>query len=91
MTIDDLRALVIDRLKAGTDPNEIIGEIEGAVEEAIQAWASENGWSLWGDECWRIDTACSICGSPYPGICGHEKDPNQVVLQGIDAVKRNRG
>jgi len=87
MTIDDLHAFVTNRLKAGDNPNDIACGIEDTVEKAIQEWADESGWSLWGTGEWRIDTACSICGG-LPGICGHEKDPKQIVLEGIEAVKR---
>jgi hypothetical protein len=91
-SIDELRDFVRQRLSETSDPNKINYEIDETVKEMIQAWAKENGWSLWGTGDWYIDTAsaCSICGSCLPGGCGHDKDPKQVVLRGIEAVKRSR-
>jgi len=68
-----LRRLVVKLLNDGTDPNDIFK----AIEETI---GQHGEWAKWGDGRWRRDTVCSICGSDYPGICGHQDNPEQRVV-----------
>lgn len=82
----EIRAIIEEYAKRGADPNSIQEEVAEALEEVFLPL----GWNLWGDDSWRIASACSICGSPVPGICGHEKDPSQIVLRGIEAKERYR-
>ena len=71
--MDLLRLAVNLTLEDGADPNDILKKVEGTIE-------ANGKWAKWGDGQWRLDTVCSICGSDYPGICGHEKDPEQKII-----------
>ena len=68
-----MRLAVNLTLEDGADPNDILREVEAAIE-------ANGEWAKWGDGRWRSDTVCSICGSDYPGICGHEQDPKQEII-----------
>lgn len=83
--MSDLTNTVVNLLKAGLDPNDLQKEFEEAVV------MSELDWVLWGDNRWRKDTACSICGSEVPGICGHQNNPVQEVILRSEYKRREGG
>ena len=68
------REFVAGRLAAGDDPNAIKREVR------IALIAEATDWDLWGDRRWRQDTVCSICGSEFASVCGHERDPERRVI-----------
>ncbi|HYF35127.1 MAG TPA: hypothetical protein VD994_07565 [Prosthecobacter sp.] len=87
-TKETLKKLIDGWVANGADPNCIQEEVREALDELVSATFIPLGWELWGDGNWRLASACSICGSGVPGICGHRDDPDQVVLHGIDALRR---
>lgn len=72
--MDFLRLAVDLTLEDGAHPNDIIKEVEAIIE-------AKGEWVKWDDDGrWHLDIVCSICGSKYPGICGHGKDPKQKIM-----------
>ena len=70
---EKLKQLIINLLDNGADPNDIVQEVKGIIEQ-------HSKWALFGDGLWREDTVCSICGLWVAGICGHQDDPNQQII-----------
>lgn len=57
------------RLAAGDGPNQIVEYVELAIDACVTDWAH------FGDDVWRQDTVCPICGTWMAGICGHKQTP----------------
>ena len=71
-------------LDTGTDANTITELVELAIE-------AHGKFALWGDGTWRPNEVCSICGSPYSGICGHGNDPKQRIVFASEFRKATEG
>ena len=67
----ELTPIVHKLLRAGANPNDLDAELQDAILSAGMDWA------LFGDDTWRQDTVCSICGSWAAGICGEPTKPGE--------------
>ena len=82
--MDSYDEFVKAQLEHGDDPNVIVRSINDALERNAKDWA------LFGDEHWREDTCCSICGLWTAGVCGHENDPEQEVILVSEFKRREK-
>lgn len=73
--MSEYEQFVRGRLGAGDDPN----AITDSIREALFAAATD--WTLHGDEVWRLDTVCPVCGASYAGVCGHAPMGIEPVLR----------
>ena len=83
-------AMIEEMCPANEDPNEILNGLHDLIDIIFSHFATAHGWSNWGDGKWREETACSLCGSGLPGICGHQDSSNQIVLRGLAAIDAQR-
>ena len=94
MDIFDLKKALTDiiefKIANKESVNDALQDILDSVETIMNDIALKHGWQKWGDGKWREETACSLCGYKYPGLCGHQDNPNQVVLRGLAALAAQR-
>ncbi len=68
---------IVEYINAGNEPNKIMEEIEKSIMK-------NTDYALWGDGRHRLDYVCSICGSPYMGVCGHKNDSKRKKILSKD-------
>lgn len=83
-------AMIEETCPENEDLNEIVNGLHDSIDTIFSHFATAHGWTKWGDGKWREATACALCGSSLPGICGHQDNPNQVVLRGLAALAAQR-
>ena len=92
--MDNFTKTIVDAIEAkhaiSGNLNDAFATVMDSVEVVIKCYAIKHGWLKFVDGNWYESVACSICGSGYPKLCGHQDNPNQVVLRGVAAVDAQR-
>ncbi len=82
MSMPDYTVFVKSRLDAGDSPN----QIEIRIREALLSLDAD--WVLVGDNVWRLDMVCAVCGDDEPHLCGHRGQKPPILRREFEAKGR---